>query len=577
MYGTRSTASVRLLLVLVLVWGTPSWAPAQSAAPVPETAAVQGGMVAATVGPAVAAGQEILRRGGNAVDAAVATGFAVGCAHQFSSGIGGGGLFVIWQDGKAYTLDARETAPAKATRDMYLGPDGKADPKKSRDGGLSIAVPGMVQGYHEAHARFGKLKWAEVIAPAVSLCRTGVALSAYHRRVLKALQEKILKYPETARIQLDLGELPPEGWTLVQNDLALTYELIAENGPGVMTSGAIGESIVNSAAAYGGVLTLEDLKAYKPVWREPVVGTYRGHQIVSMPPPSSGGILLVEMLNALEPFDLRGMGRDSSQTVHLVAETMKLAFADRAEHLGDPDFYKVPQAWLTSKKYGAELSAKLRPRPFFLKAPWRWGTPDILKVERAATPPPEDHGTTHISVLDGQGNAVALTQTVNTPFGSGITAAGTGIVLNNEMDDFAAAPNTPNAFQLLGGEANSVQPGKRPLSSMSPSVVLENGKPWLVTGGQGGSLIISATLHTILNVVDFGMDAQQAVTAPRYHHQWRPDQIVVENALQADTVKQLEAWGHPIRRTDGGLATTATIVRDPKSGELKGGRDPRRD
>jgi gamma-glutamyltranspeptidase/glutathione hydrolase len=309
---------------------------------------------------------------------------------------------------------------------------------------------------------------------------------------------------------------------------------------------------------------------------EPVCGRYRGVDVLSMPPPSSGGVHLIQMLNTLEPFDLASLGANSSEEIHLVAEAMKLAFADRAFHLADPDFHAVPTAWLTSKAYGLELAQRLR-RPFWWRPPWRWGRKSVLRVEGPGTPPPQDAGTTHISVVDAQGNAVAITQTVNTVFGSGITVPGTGIVLNNEMDDFSAAPDSPNAFALLGHEANAVAPGKRPLSSMTPTIVLRDDEPWLVAGSPGGPFIITTVLLTLINVIDFKMNIQEAVSAPRFHHQWYPDRLFLEPEHPRDVVERLKSWGHPTYVSEFHLGASAAILRDPKTGILWGAADRRRD
>jgi gamma-glutamyltranspeptidase/glutathione hydrolase len=308
-----------------------------------------------------------------------------------------------------------------------------------------------------------------------------------------------------------------------------------------------------------------------------VRGTYRGYDIVSMPPPSSGGVPLVQMLNALEPFDLKALGHNSSEYIHLVAEVMKLAFADRAVHLGDPDFHPVPVEWLVSKAYGMELTDRVRPRAWYAKPPWRWGRPVILDVERAGTPPPDDAGTTHISVIDKDDNAVAITQTVNTLFGSRITARGTGVVLNNEMDDFSASPTSVNYWGVQGNAANSVQAGKRPLSSMTPTIVMKDGEPWLVTGSPMGPLIITTVLQTTLNMIDFGMSVQQAVSQPRFHHQWRPDRLSLEPEHPADVRQRLEAIGHKVAVPPFHFGASASIHRDPFTGVLWGAVDPRRD
>jgi gamma-glutamyltranspeptidase/glutathione hydrolase len=537
------------------------------------------GMVAATVGPAVPVGSEVLARGGNAFDAAVATALAVGCAHHFSSGIGGGGFFVFHAaaSGETRALDAREVAPAAAHAGLYRATDGSVNREASRAGGLAVAVPGLVQGLFEVHRLYGKLAWAEVVKPASELCRAGVPIGVYHRAILQAAAPKLARFPETRRIQLGGDRVPPLGWRLQQSDLADTYDAIARHGPRAMIEGPIARRMVEATRAAGGVLTEQDLRDYALRWREPLRGSYRGVDVVSMPPPSSGGVLLLQMLNTLEPFDLRARGRNSSQTIHLMAEAMKLAFADRAVFLGDPDFFPVPTERLTSKRYGSEQAARLLPPPFWRRPPWHWGRAQVLRVERPVAPPRDDAGTTHISVMDAEGNAVALTQTVNTLFGSGITPPGTGIVLNNEMDDFAVAPGVPNAFELVGDRANAIEGGKRPLSSMTPTLAFRDGRPWLAVGSPMGPMIITAVLETLVNVIDFELDVQAAVAAPRFHHQWAPDTLWLEDDHPRDVVERLRRMGHPVEIRDFGIGAVAALSRDPKTGLFFGGSDPRRD
>jgi gamma-glutamyltranspeptidase/glutathione hydrolase len=442
-------------------------------------------------------------------------------------------------------------------------------------------VPGLTRGLLEAHARFGKLGRAEVLAPSIRLAREGFPIGVRHQRILAVAEQfGLWKAPhtrETARIQLDSGRVPSLGWTLAQADLARTYEAIARGGAEVLQQGEIATAIAETVAAAGGALTKEDLASYRTKWREPVRGTYRGIEVLSFPPPSSGGVHLVQMLNTLEPFDVGALGAGSSDSIHLVAEAMKLAFADRAAHLGDPDFGTVPQEWLTSKAYGLELAARLRPKPFWARPPWQWGNGDVLRVDAAGVPPPDDHGTSHLSAIDAAGNAVAITQTVNLLFGSGITVPGTGIVLNDEMDDFSAAPDVANAFGLVGREKNAIAPGKRPLSSMTPTILVRDGKPYMITGSPGGPRIITTTLLTVLNVVDYGMDVQEAVSAPRFHHQWQPDQLDLEPDVPRDVVEALLRRGHPAVLAERPWSSAQAIVADPARGLFWGGSDPRSD
>ncbi|HTO52730.1 MAG TPA: gamma-glutamyltransferase [Myxococcota bacterium] len=534
------------------------------------------GMVVTSVGPAVEAGREILGKGGNAVDAAIATAFAAGVAHQYSSGLGGGAFIVVHmaESGESAALDARETAPASAKTENYVDLDGKAIPDRSRIGPRAIAVPSLVQGLWELHQRYGSLDWKELLKPAIRLCRDGFEVGPNHVRMLQIIAPKLKDYPETARIQLDGGKIPAPGWRLRQPDLAKTLEQIAAGGGNTLARGALARQI---ADASGGALSVDDLASYHPIWRTPVRGQYRGLEIVSMPPPSSGGILLLEMLNALEPYDLAKLGLNSSEEINLVAGAMKLAFADRAVYLGDPDYWTVPTEKLISKEYGAELSAQLRTPPFFLRAPWKWGKAWIPPARAPLHAPPTDAGTTQISVVDGQGNAVSMTQTVNTLFGSLITVPGTGIVLNNEMDDFSITPNSPNAWNALGTEANAIRPGKRPLSSMTPTIVLENGQVKYVVGSPMGTFIITAVLQSLIAAIDFKLDPQAAVTVPRVHHQWMPDQLTVEPGHPKDVLDKLREWGHNVQPSPYPLGAVQLIARDPATGAWLGATDPRRD
>jgi gamma-glutamyltranspeptidase/glutathione hydrolase len=532
-------------------------------------------MVVTSVGPAADAGREILGRGGNAVDAAIATAFAAGVAHQYSSGLGGGGFVMVYnaESGTVAALDARETAPASAQELLYLDDQGKPVPGMTLVGPRAVAVPGLVQGLYELHQRYGSLEWKELVKPAIRLCRDGVEISLAERRMLGIVGPKLGNFPETARIQLDNGQVPPLGWRLRQPDLARTLEEVGARGGGALAYGPIARKIVD---ATGGVVSLEDLAGYKPVWRDPVRGTYRGLEIVSMPPPSSGGVILIEMLNTLEPFDLSALGLNSSEEINLVAGAMKLAFADRAEYLGDPDFSKVPVDYLLSKAYAAQLSALLRPPPFFMRAPWKWGKPVIPTTRRQAPAPPNDNGTTQITVVDEKGNAVSLTQTVNTLFGSLITVPGTGIVLNNEMDDFSL-PGAANAWGAIGQGANAILPGKRPLSSMTPTIALENGRVRYVVGSPMGTFIITAVLQSLLNSIDFKLGPEQAVSMPRFHHQWSPDTLMIEPTHPRDVVDALRSYGHTVTPSPYPLGAVQLIVRDPETGVWLGSTDPRRD
>jgi gamma-glutamyltranspeptidase/glutathione hydrolase len=515
------------------------------------------GMVVSSVSPAAPVGQAVLERGGNAVDAAVASAFAAAVAHPFSSGLGGG-LFAVVHDadgGETVTLDAREIAPASASSEFY-----RENPDSIRKGKHSVGVPGFVQGLWALHQRYGSLPWADLIEPAIALAENGVPVSIWHQSIVKYAAPALQDFPETRRIQTVDGAPPPLGWKLKQTDLASTLRAIQQKGGQALAVGPFAKKIEEATE---GVVTELDLARYEVKWREPVRGSYRGHEIVAMPPPSSGGVLLVEMLNVLQRFDLAAKGKDSSDYIHLVASTMKLAFADRARHMGDPDFYPVPVEKLTSMAYADELAGRLRPD----------GQPRVIETLAA---PPDDAGTTHISILDRAGNAVALTQTINTLFGSKITVPGTGIVLNNEMDDFSIDTETANLWEAVGADANAVKPGKRPLSSMTPLVVLKDGRPVMALGSSMGTMIISAVLHALINTIDFGFDAERAVMAPRFHHQWQPDTLFLEPEFPLDVRNRLEALGHTLGdRSMVGAAQLALF--DAATCYFWGGADGRRD
>jgi gamma-glutamyltranspeptidase/glutathione hydrolase len=528
------------------------------------------GMVVASQSDAARAGAALLEAGGNAVDAAVATAFALAVTQPFSAGLGGG-CFVLVRlaDGSVFAVDARETAPAAAERDMYLRPGVAAD--ASLLGPLAVATPGFVAGLALAQERWGAKAWREVLAPAIRLAEEGFAIGPYHARMLGHLAKRGLfeRFPETARIQLEpTGDPPRPGARIVQRDMARTLRRIAKDGSRAFYEGPIAEAIAAEMERRGGLVTLGDLEGYRPKLRGAVRGSYRGLELISFPPPSSGGAILVEMLNVLEGFDLAAQPPDAPDTAHRVAEAMKLAFADRAAWLGDPDFVPVPVERLTAKDYAAGLRARIDTS----------GNPDSALEVRGPGLPAEDAGTTHLSTADAAGNAVALTMTINTPFGSGITVRGTGIVLNNEMDDFARAPDTPNVYGLVDTRgANAIAPGKRPLSSMTPTIVLRGGELFMVTGSPGGPRIITTTLHTILNVVDFGMNVREAVAAPRYHHQWVPDKVFAEPDVSPELVDGLRKRGHEVEVAKRTWSSAQAIVVDAATGHFAGGSDPRGD
>jgi gamma-glutamyltranspeptidase/glutathione hydrolase len=513
-----------------------------------QAVAARQGMVVAQEARAARVGLEFLQRGGNAVDAAVATGFALAVTYPRAGNIGGGGYMVIHLAGRGVdtAIDYRETAPAAITRETFLDERGEADPKKSRDSALAVGVPGTVAGLALAHERYGSGRFSleELIAPAIRLAREGIPVEDDTEDSLPRAKPRLARWPASAKIFLrDDGRPLGPGATLLQSDLAQTLEAIAREGPEAFYRGAIAGRIAAAVQAAGGVMTREDLAAYRPVERAPVRGSYRGYDIVSMPPSSSGGLVLIEMLNILEGYgDLAG---DEGRRLHLMVEAMKLAYADRAAFLGDSAAADAPLERLLSKGYAAELSRRIDPA--------RARAADDIRA--GAGLPREGGNTTHFSVVDRFGNAVANTTTLNFSYGLGLVAEGTGVLLNNELDDFAAKPGAPNAFGLVGGAANAPGPGKRPLSSMSPTIVLRDGRPFLVTGSPGGSRIITAVLQVIVNVVDRGLPLDQAVALPRLHHQWRPDEVVVEHGFPRELIEALQARGHKVRE---GLPPTST-------------------
>ncbi len=523
------------------------------------------GMVVAQEARAARIGVEVLEKGGNAVDAAVATGFALAVTYPKAGNIGGGGYMVIHlaERGVDIAIDYRETAPAATTRDIFLDERGEADPRKSRDSALAIGVPGTVSGLALAHQRFGSGRFtlAELIAPAIKLAREGFAIEDDNADSLPRARARLARWPSSAKIFLKPdGSALAAGDTLVQRDLADTLEAIAKGGPRAFYEGPIAGKIADAVEAAGGIMTREDLKTYRPLLRRPVRGTYRGHRIVSMPPSSSGGVVLIEMLNILDGYKLGDLGE--ADRIHLMIEAMRRAYADRATFMGDPEAVQMPLRRLTSKRYAATLRAGIDPER---------ATPSS-EIRDDVVAPREGDNTTHFSVIDGYGNAVANTYTLNFSYGVGLVAEGTGVLLNNELDDFAAKPRAPNAYGLLGGDANAPGPGKRPLSSMSPTIVLRNGRPFLVTGSPGGSRIITAVLNVIVNVIDRKLPIADAVAAPRIHHQWSPDLVNVERGLPREVIDALQALGHKLR--EGPPRTSANSILVTPQGFV-GAADPR--
>ena len=520
-----------------------------------------------TVHPlATKAAEQAFKQGGNAVDATVAAALTLGVVDGFNSGIGGGCFMLIRKpDGTFVAIDGRETAPQKASRDMFLH-DGKADPDLSRTGALAIGVPGALAAYDLAIREHGNIDLAEHLGQAAAIAEKGFALDkAYLRRLGQAVK-KLRQFPDSARIFLGPdGNAWPSGHSLKQPDLARSYRKIARHTADWFYRGPFALKTEEWMLANGGLISRADLAAYKARRREPVRSTYRGFEIVGFPPPSSGGVHVAQILNILETFDLRSMPPNSPRFVHHVAEAMRLAFADRAHWLGDADFAPVPKG-LASKKYASELARRIHPDK-------------VTNVERHSTPPDADTNlfgkhTTHFTATDSDGWWVACTATVNTTFGSGVVLPGTGIVMNNEMDDFSAQPGTPNAFGLIGAEANAVAPGKRPLSSMSPTIVLRDGKPVFTVGAAGGPTIISQAVLAIIHFIDHGMTPAKALSQARFHHQWKPNRLLVEKALGQATIDELRKMGHTVKVTDS-IGAAQALGLGQAGRPFTGAADPR--
>ncbi|EGD1494568.1 TPA: gamma-glutamyltransferase [Salmonella enterica] len=523
------------------------------------------GMVASVDAMATQVGMDILKQGGNAVDAAVAVGYALAVTHPQAGNLGGGGFMLLrTKDGATTAIDFREMAPAGATRDMFLDEQGNPDSKKSLTSPLASGTPGTVAGLSLALEKYGSLPLNSVVRPAIKLAQEGFIVNDALADDLKTYGSEVLPHHENSKaIFWKDGEPLKKGDKLVQQDLANSLTMIAENGPDAFYKGEIARQIAQQMQQNGGLITTDDLVAYQAVERTPVSGEYRGYQIFSMPPPSSGGIHIVQILNILENFDMNKYGFGSADAIQIMAEAEKYAYADRSEYLGDPDFVNVPWQALTSKTYAKSIAGQI----------------DINKAKPSSEirpgklAPYESDQTTHFSVVDKDGNAVAVTYTLNTTFGTGIVAGNTGILLNNQMDDFSAKPGVPNVYGLVGGEANAVGPKKRPLSSMSPTIVVKDGKTWLVTGSPGGSRIITTVLQMVVNTIDFGMNVAEATNAPRFHHQWLPDELRVEKGFSPDTLKLLEQKGQKVALKEA-MGSTQSIMVGP-DGELYGASDPR--
>ena len=493
------------------------------------------GMVATQHYLASEVGEDILSQGGNAYDAAVAVGFALAVVLPRAGNIGGGGFMVMHDapSNESYSIDYREKAPLKASRDMYLNEDGSVNSLRSTIGYLAIGVPGSVYGMWEVHKKFGSMPWEKLLQPAIELANNGFEMSPYMTMTLNRVHRKLSQFEETESIFYK--DYPIKFNTLlIQTDLAQTLRLIAQNGVAGFYEGEVANKIVSAMEKNGGLISHRDLKKYRPSWRKPLKSKYRGFDVVTMGPPSSGGIHLIQMLNILENHDLKAFGHNNPRYVSLLTEVMKYAYADRSEYLGDPDFYKVPVDELTSKEYSKAINQKLKLFEFMTPPP----TPSS-SIEPGEYMRKESIETTHYSIADQYGNIISNTYTLNSSYGSGVTIEGTGILMNNEMDDFSASPGTPNQFGLLGGEANKIVPEKRPLSSMTPTIILKDGIPYFATGTPGGSRIITTVLQSILNIIDFDFEVSDAILKPRIHHQWYPDILQLEksfNSLHAETL-----------------------------------------
>ncbi|MCX2861034.1 gamma-glutamyltransferase [Paucibacter sp. PLA-PC-4] len=559
------------LLACAIGTGLASQAHAASAAPV----AAENGMVVSAQHLATRVGVDVLKDGGNAIDAAVAVGYALAVVYPAAGNLGGGGFMTVQlADGRKTFLDFREKAPLAATANMYLDKDGNVIKGLSTHGHLAVGVPGSVSGLEYAREKYGTMKRPALLAPAVALADQGFVLNQGDIEMLRTATADFRKDPASAAIFLKKGDEPFEvGDKLVQQDLARTLKAISAQGPVGFYKGAVAEALVKSSQGGGGIITQADLDQYTTREMAPIECDYRGLRVVSAPPPSSGGVIICEMLNILEGYPLKDWGFRSAQAVHHQIEAMRHAYVDRNSYLGDPDFVKNPIARLTDKGYAAQIRAVIDPN----KA-------GVSKDIKPGVAPHEGSNTTHYSIADRWGNAVSVTYTLNDWFGAKVTAAGTGVLLNNEMDDFTAKIGVPNIYGLVQGEANVIAPGKRPLSSMSPTIVSKSGQPVMVVGTPGGSRIITAVLHTLLNVIDYGMTVQEAVDAPRFHQQWLPDLTNMEPfAISPDTRALLEAKGHKLGAPQAANHMAAILIGAPSLGgkpvgknRFYGANDPRR-
>ncbi len=588
----RTRRAFARLIILIVILGVAlapfqtSFLPTTTFAASREPVRARNGIVASTNEVASRVGVDVLKRGGNAVDAAIAVAFALAVTHPAAGNLGGGGFMMIrLKNGRTTAIDYREMAPAAATRNIYLDKNGKVIEGEggSIQGYRAAGVPGTVRGMELALKKYGsgKLSWAQLVEPARRLAANGFTVTRSLARSLRIKQdvtrgsevveekiEYLSKYPETKRIYLRNGNFYNEGDLFRQPDLAATFARLQQQGPNEFYTGQTARLIADDMKRNNGLLTLDDLRGYVAKEREPLRGNYRGYEIISMPPPSSGGAVLIEMLNILEGYDLKKMDWASSDRYHLMTEAMRRAFADRAEYMGDTDFVKVPIAGLVDKNYAAQLRSTINTERASSSEQVKAGKPLGYESEE----------TTHFTVVDAEGNAVANTYTLNNSYGSAVVAKGTGIIMNDEMDDFAAKPGTPNLYGLIQGERNAVAPRKRPLSAMTPTFVLrKDGSLWFTVGSPGGPTIINTVLDVITNVIDYNMNIQQAIDAPRIHHQWLPDELVYEPyGLSGDTQRALVGRGHKLIKKPRYLGDCEGIMIEEKTGMRLGATDPRR-
>jgi gamma-glutamyltranspeptidase/glutathione hydrolase len=575
---TRTRSFISLAILLAILAAPLGFFPNPSVLTKTEAASrepvrARHGIVASTNEVASRVGVDIMKRGGNAVDAAIAVAFALAVTHPAAGNLGGGGFMMIrLKDGRTTAIDYREMAPAAATRNIYLDQNGRVIEGEggSIEGYRAAGVPGTVRGMELALKKYGshRMSWAQLIEPARRLAANGFSVTYTLARGLRGNQDYLSKYAESKRIYLRNGNLYNEGDVFRQPDLAATFARLQRGGPNEFYQGQTARLIVDDLKRHNGLITMDDMRGYVAKERETLRGTYRGYEIVSMPPPSSGGAVLIEMLNILEGYDFKKMDSASSDRYHLMTEAMRRAFADRAEYMGDTDFVKVPIAGLVDKKYAEHLRLTINRERASSSEQVKAGKPVGYESEE----------TTHFTVVDAEGNAVSNTYTLNNSYGSGAVAKGTGIIMNDEMDDFAAKPGTPNMFGLIQGERNAVAPHKRPLSAMTPTFVLrKDGSLWFTVGSPGGPTIINTVLDVITNVIDYNMNIQQAIDAPRIHHQWLPDELVYEPyGLSGDTQRVLAARGHKLVDKPRYLGDAEGIMIEEKTGVRLGATDPRR-